>query len=37
MARRIKAKPVWLSTARTAFGWRHVRLNDRPKYYGQII
>jgi hypothetical protein len=34
MARRLSAKPVWLSTAGAGVSWLHVRLDDRPKYYG---
>jgi hypothetical protein len=34
MNRRIGAKPVWLSTAGAGVAWLHVRLDDRPKYYG---
>ncbi len=34
MFRRIGAKPVWLSTAGAGVSWLHVRLDDRPKYYG---
>jgi hypothetical protein len=34
MARRIGAKLVWLSTAGAGVSWLHVRLDDRPKYYG---
>jgi hypothetical protein len=34
MSRRIGAKPVWLSTAGGGVAWLHVRLDDRPKYYG---
>jgi hypothetical protein len=34
MARRLGAKPVWLSTAGAGVSWLHVRLDDRPKYYG---
>jgi hypothetical protein len=34
MARRIGAKPVWLSTAGAGVSWLHVRLDDYPKYYG---
>lgn len=34
MARRINARPVWLSTAGGGVSWLHVRLDDRPKYYG---
>jgi hypothetical protein len=34
MRKRISAKPVWLSTAGAGVSWLHVRLDDRPKYYG---
>lgn len=34
MARRHGARPVWLSTAGAGVSWLHVRLDDRPKYYG---
>lgn len=34
MERRLRAKPVWLSTAGAGVSWLHVRLDDRPKYYG---
>jgi hypothetical protein len=34
MARRIGGRPVWLSTAGAGVSWLHVRLDDRPKYYG---
>jgi hypothetical protein len=34
MRRRLSAKPVWLSTAGAGVSWLHVRLDDRPKYYG---
>jgi hypothetical protein len=34
MARRVGSKPVWLSTAGAGVSWLHVRLDDRPKYYG---
>ena len=34
MTRRVGSKPVWLSTAGAGVSWRHVRLDDRPKYYG---
>jgi hypothetical protein len=34
MGRRIGKKPVWLSTAGAGVSWLHVRLDDRPKYYG---
>jgi hypothetical protein len=34
MERRLGAAPVWLSTAGAGVSWLHVRLDDRPKYYG---
>jgi hypothetical protein len=34
LARRVGPKPVWLSTAGAGVSWLHVRLDDRPKYYG---
>jgi hypothetical protein len=34
MMRRVGHKPVWLSTAGAGVAWLHVRLDDRPKYYG---
>lgn len=34
LERRISAIPVWLSTAGAGVSWLHVRLDDRPKYYG---
>lgn len=34
MQRRLGSTPVWLSTAGGAVAWLHVRLDDRPKYYG---
>jgi hypothetical protein len=34
MGRRLGAEPVWLSTAGAGVSWLHVRLDDRPKYYG---
>jgi hypothetical protein len=34
MERRLGGKPVWLSTAGAGVSWLHVRLDDRPKYYG---
>jgi hypothetical protein len=34
MQRRLGSRPVWLSTAGAAVPWLHVRLDDRPKYYG---
>jgi hypothetical protein len=34
MIGRVGSKPVWLSTAGAGVSWLHVRLDDRPKYYG---
>jgi hypothetical protein len=34
MQARLNQKPVWLSTAGMGIAWLHVRLDDRPKYYG---
>jgi len=34
MRRRLDDRPVWLSTAGAGVSWLHVRLDDRPKYYG---
>jgi hypothetical protein len=34
MAWRVGVRPVWLSTAGGGVSWLHVRLDDRPKYYG---
>ena len=34
MGRRVGRRPVWLSTAGAGVSWLHVRLDDRPKYYG---
>jgi len=34
MQHRIGTRPVWLSTAGAGVSWLHVRLDDRPKYYG---
>jgi hypothetical protein len=34
MTQRVSSKPVWLSTAGAGVSWLHVRLDDRPKYYG---
>jgi hypothetical protein len=34
LRKRIGTKPVWLSTAGVGVSWLHVRLDDRPKYYG---
>lgn len=36
MQRRLGNKPVWLSTAGAGVSWLHVRLDDRPKYYGHV-
>jgi len=33
-SQRIGKKPVWISTAGAGVSWLHVRLDDRPKYYG---
>jgi hypothetical protein len=32
--RRLGRAPAWLSTAGAGVSWLHVRLDDRPKYYG---
>jgi len=34
MQYRLNAHPVWLNTAGAGVAWLHVRLDDRPKYYG---
>jgi hypothetical protein len=34
VSRRAGTRPVWLSTAGGGVSWLHVRLDDRPKYYG---
>ncbi len=34
MTRRVGIDPVWLSTAGAGVSWLHVRLDNRPKYYG---
>ena len=34
LAERVGERPVWLSTAGAGVSWLHVRLDDRPKYYG---
>ena len=34
MQQRLADRPVWLSTAGGGVSWLHVRLDDRPKYYG---
>jgi hypothetical protein len=33
-AQRLGSKPIWLSTAGAGVAWLHVRVDDRPKYYG---
>ena len=33
MARRLDARPTWLSTSGLGVFWLHVRLDSRPKYY----
>jgi hypothetical protein len=37
MQARLGARPVWLSTAGAGVPWLHVRLDDRPKYYGFAV
>lgn len=34
MEQRVGQRPVWLNTAGAGVPWLHVRLDDRPKYYG---
>jgi hypothetical protein len=34
LAARIGTQPLWLSTAGAAVPWLHLRLDERPKYYG---
>jgi hypothetical protein len=34
MEQRLGTRPIWLNTAGAAVPWLHVRLDDRPKYYG---
>lgn len=34
MTQRVGRRPVWLNTAGAGVAWLHVRLDDRPKYYG---
>jgi hypothetical protein len=34
MSRRLGDRPIWLSTAGAGVAWLHLRLDDRPKYYG---
>lgn len=36
MSERVSDRPVWLSTAGMGVSWLHVRLDDRPKYYGHV-
>jgi hypothetical protein len=34
MQSQVGHKPIWLSTAGAGVSWLHVRIDDRPKYYG---
>jgi len=34
ISKRLGDKPVWLNTAGAGVSWLHVRLDDKPKYYG---
>ena len=34
MFHRVSETPVWLSTAGAGVPWLHIRLDDKPKYYG---
>lgn len=34
MDQRLGAAPIWLSTAGAGVSWLHVRIDNRPKYYG---
>jgi hypothetical protein len=34
LQKHVREQPVWLSTAGMGVAWLHVRLDDRPKYYG---
>jgi hypothetical protein len=34
MSHRVGSRPVWLNTEGGGVAWLHVRLDDRPKYYG---
>lgn len=34
LTQRLGQQPVWLSTAGAGVAWLHVRLDNRPKYYG---
>lgn len=34
MLQRVSDRSVWLSTAGMGVSWLHVRIDDRPKYYG---
>ena len=36
MHQRLSGIPVWLNTAGGGVAWLHVRLDDRPKYYGYL-
>ena len=34
MMRRLGTQPIWLNTAGAGVSWLHVRLDNKPKYYG---
>jgi len=34
MEQRLGTRPIWLNTAGAGVPWLHVRLDERPKYYG---
>lgn len=34
MLTRVSSNPIWLNTAGAGVAWLHIRLDDRPKYYG---
>lgn len=34
MQQRLNRRPAWLNTAGAGVPWLHVRIDDRPKYYG---
>jgi hypothetical protein len=36
MQRSVGSRPVWLSTAGGGVAWLHIRVDNRPKYYGYI-
>ena len=37
MQARLSPRPTWLSTAGMGVAWLHVRLDERPKYYGYAL